>query len=798
MEEGTGTQGSSSSAAYDSLDPGWKYFQKIDPKNKNDLMCSFCNKVYKEGIFRAKQHLAGNYRNTAKCTKVPAPVREEIKAYMDSNNTKKSRTSNLLFHNNDHDQVLDFLDDGEESMPNEASTMDMPSQSKKQKKGHMDMFVQKTVGPRVKERQTTINEAYKKDLREKGIMAIANWMYDAAIPFNAVNYPSFQQIFDITCQHGPGFKALSFHEVRVPCLAKAVSQVEEDYITSCRAEWSKYGCSVMVDGWTDKKQRTLINFLINSPRGSVFIESVDASEYAKTGEKMSELIDRIIVKVGVENVVQIITDNASNMVLAGKLLETKRPHLYWTPCVAHCIDLMLEDIGKLSEMKMTFKKAISVTSFVYVRPGVVNMLRKFTEGKELCRAGVTRFATAFLTLKRMLELKKKLRDMFTSEDWTQSKWSKEADGKKVASIILAPRFWNSVVRIVKIYSPLVRVLRLVDGERKPAMGYIYKAMDRAKETIMKAFDNKEYEYRDAFEIIDKRWSCQLHKPLHAAGFFLNPEFFYKNGGDDVDSEVSKGFYDAMERLVPNPAEQDKITEELALYRNADGQFGLNVAIRQRGVLAPAVWWENFGLSAPHLRKFAIKVLSLTCSSSGCERNWSIFENVHAKRRNRLEQQRMNDLVFVKYNRALKRRYDARDHIDSISLKDIDESNEWVVGRMEDEEDELVFEGGDLTWGVAAAAMGVDEPTYDTRAKATKGKEPVTCASKQVEKGKGSKGKGKGKGVGQSSSSFRLRDEEEIEFDLEGEDEKDEFNEEDPQFDDDDEDGDYVDEYDEDD
>ncbi|KAL8541742.1 hypothetical protein ACS0TY_002849 [Phlomoides rotata] len=94
--------------------------------------------------------------------------------------------------------------------------------------------------------------------------------------------------------------------------------------------------------------------------------------------------------------------------------------------------------------------------------------------------------------------------------------------------------------------------------------------------------------------------------------------------------------------------------------------------------------------------------------------------------------------------------------------------------MEDEEDELVFEGGDLTWGVvAAAAMGVDEPTYDIRAKA-KGKKPVTCASKQVEKRKGPKGKGKG--VGQSSSSFRLRDEEEIEFDLEGQDEEEEFNE----------------------
>ncbi|KAL8523623.1 hypothetical protein ACS0TY_013555 [Phlomoides rotata] len=137
--------------------------------------------------------------------------------------------------------------------------------------------------------------------------------------------------------------------------AKVVAQVEEDYITSCRVELSKYGCSVMVDGWTNKRQRTLINFLVSSPRASVFIESVDGSKYEKTGEKMCELIDRIIVKVGVENVVQVIIDNASNMVFA-----------------------------------------------------FVNMLRKFIEGNEFCRAGVTRFATTFLTLQKMLELKKKL------------------------------------------------------------------------------------------------------------------------------------------------------------------------------------------------------------------------------------------------------------------------------------------------------------------------------------------------------------------------------------------------------
>nr|KYP57068.1 hypothetical protein KK1_003322 [Cajanus cajan] len=54
-----------------------------------------------------------------------------------------------------------------------------------------------------------------------------------------------------------------------------------------------------------------------------------------------------------------------------------------------------------------------------------------------------------------------------------------------------------------------------------------------------------------------------------------------------------------------------------------------------------------------LKKFAICVLSLTCSSSGCERNWSSFEMVIELIRNRLHQRKMNDLVYVMYNLKLK-------------------------------------------------------------------------------------------------------------------------------------------------
>ena len=53
----------------------------------------------------------------------------------------------------------------------------------------------------------------------------------------------------------------------------------------------------------------------------------------------------MIKEVGEANVLQIVIDNGSAFVKAGKLLM-KKCNLYWTPYAAHCIDLMFEDIGK--------------------------------------------------------------------------------------------------------------------------------------------------------------------------------------------------------------------------------------------------------------------------------------------------------------------------------------------------------------------------------------------------------------------------------------------------------------------
>jgi len=102
--------------------------------------------------------------------------------------------------------------------------------------------------------------------------------------------------------------------------------------------------------------------------------------------------------------------------------------------------------------------------------------------------------------------------MFTLDEWSKNKLPKEAKGREVAKIVLMPLFWKHVVFTLKVMTTLVRVLHLVDGETKTAMGYIYEVMEKAKETIMKSFNNSGSKYNVVLTIVHNIWTCQLHRP----------------------------------------------------------------------------------------------------------------------------------------------------------------------------------------------------------------------------------------------------------------------------------------------
>ncbi|KAA8517238.1 hypothetical protein F0562_017511 [Nyssa sinensis] len=63
--------------------------------------------------------------------------------------------------------------------------------------------------------------------------------------------------------------------------------------------------------------------------------------------------------------------------------------------------------------------------------------------------------------------------------------------------------------------------------------------------------------------------------------------------------------------------------------------------------------------------------------------------VHSRKRNRLEQKRLNDLVFVQYNQCLRETFLTRQAnpyaYDPISFDEVDDYSEWIIGLDPDEQ-----------------------------------------------------------------------------------------------------------------
>ena len=107
-------------------------------------------------------------------------------------------------------------------------------------------------------------------------------------------------------------------------------------------QWEKlkaYGCTIMCDGWTSPTKLSIINFMVYLKGSTIFLKSVDAYDKIKDNKYIYGLLKDVIKEVGKANVMQIVIDNGSVFVKARKLLMNKF-NLYWTPCAAHCIDLM--------------------------------------------------------------------------------------------------------------------------------------------------------------------------------------------------------------------------------------------------------------------------------------------------------------------------------------------------------------------------------------------------------------------------------------------------------------------------
>jgi len=597
-----------------SKDPGWKFGWWPDPTKKDFVKCIFCQKTIPAGIKRFKQHLSGGSADCIKCEHVPELVSREMDAYL-KKNARNVVVSMLSDEEGDEAAV------GEGELEPEPSCGAKVKQAKKRivQSGITSFVVAAPTKPQTqkhsrsvssllckspeevvaerhksKTSQSTLEHCTKKGKEAKQIVDdhAADFFSENNIPLNVINSRSWEILLESIGQYGPGYRSPSYHEMRCPLLDRAVDRTA---ILRKKHEeaWKEYGCSLMSDGWTDTRQRHLINFLANSPAGTFFLGSVDASSQVANATMLADLLQKEIEKVGKEHVVQIITDNGANFKAAGRILMERIPHLFWTPCAAHCLDLLLEDIGKIKEFKTCINNARKVSRFIYKHGRLIDQMREKIGG-DLVRPAVTRFATSFLTLASMHRNRNGLRNLFVSDEWHNTKFSNTTEGKQVEHIVLSMPFWKNIEDCLRASQPLLIALRIADGDETPAAPEIMAAMDVAKNTIKESLKHNPRLLAEVLEYYGKRWENQMEQKLYGAALYLNAAKFFAIRDQDrrQAARLRSMFNDVMWKMISDEDEQTKISKQADDYERSEGDcFSKQGAIRDRDKKNPSKFSE---------------------------------------------------------------------------------------------------------------------------------------------------------------------------------------------------------------
>jgi len=87
-------------------------------------------------------------------------------------------------------------------------------------------------------------------------------------------------------------------------------------------------CALGVHFRQQQDNKTLLNFLVHCPKGTLFIKSMNASAHIKDASLVCELLDGFVWEIGVQNVMQVITDNATNYAVVCKMLMERNHTLF--------------------------------------------------------------------------------------------------------------------------------------------------------------------------------------------------------------------------------------------------------------------------------------------------------------------------------------------------------------------------------------------------------------------------------------------------------------------------------------
>ncbi|KAJ6598636.1 ribonuclease H-like domain-containing protein [Mycena sp. CBHHK59/15] len=524
----------------------------------------------------------------------------------------------------------------------------------------------------VKKRQAT----FEKDNQNAFESDILKFWTALNASFNSIEHPFVRHFFEkwVPGADIPGRDALSGRILDAEVLSIEASR---------KSEMKDELATGSVDGWSTKHD-AVQQISCNVKGKEIPIQLHITTKERKTS---ANLLTHVMVDITYLTVVLGIIlvafccDSGGDSRGLRPLLLNLMPWILTIPCWAHQINLVVKEYICCPEVTIILNNCLKIVNWFSSHKRALHMLleeqqainekrppgQKWERLKRFVRAGITRWGTHALSVRRLVELQGALLDLINhrSEDLESAGGDNEDSRASTAEVIalidsgrLGP-FWTGVHRVSRYLTPLAFASNVTQGAntRLDHVLVTLAVLYHRYSTNIKSFDCAAHNTVICASLA-KRWKALKHdQDFYILAVFFNPflrAFFFND--DDTHSLSRVGLYHVVKRvytrifeLSDNSAVPSALFAQYLDYYDGRGRYtSEKMALKEFQkhdtiVLMNAIWRGVKG----ELVQMALRILAMIANSGGNERAFSVLGRTYSdKTRNLLNPERAHKSLIV--------------------------------------------------------------------------------------------------------------------------------------------------------
>ncbi|RHZ81944.1 hypothetical protein Glove_116g18 [Diversispora epigaea] len=334
--------------------------------------------------------------------------------------------------------------------------------------------------------------------------------------------------------------------------------------------------------------KKIVTFFKQSHAGGAILQQEIVENMIKGGEFLKNEIIKVIEEVGAEKFCSIVSDHASNVVLAKNLVSTKYPHIFPIQCIAHHINLLSSDIIKLNwatniitccKKIVTFFKQSHAGGAILQQEIVENMIK----GGGLKKYIITRWTTAYDCTDSIIRCKNALKQIFENES--------QLLNLEIISILRKQNFFRNVKDLRTILLPI-------------------------KKAIIN-LEHKSTTLADCFSILWKEFNFDYY----LLAYFLHPK--YRDTGLQINTFriICEKALSIWKLLGGREKSANELIAQISNYSLKSKPYDFEFVT---GIHTVKNWWLMCKQQNNHIQKLALLMVSIVPSNASCERYFSIW------------------------------------------------------------------------------------------------------------------------------------------------------------------------------